>query len=327
MVEVGDLIFGHIKGYRPWPARVMGPSNVAGKFSVFFFGTYQTGELKQRDIHQYSAENIAKWGKPGKNQAFNKALKEIEENPKDISENNSYQVPEPKPKTPKKPPTRKLYVQVKGTEDVIEIDVDKNRPKSFTSKQEANLWEEKTLREILKFKKLVEEGKYVPEEVVQRLEAKPNKTEDELQIIEKWKHVKLDRKEKIEWLKTEASLAQSDLDVRKCLSVEDPKLDECMELLQHIDKLPFTQLMLKKQPQVVKSIHKICSYLGTGDSEKTQKIRELASGLMTKIEGCFDAPENTGNFYAFFTEEVKKFQEKTSSWPSEKVTYMVTDVE
>ena len=90
MVEIGDLIFGHIKGYRPWPARVMGQAN-AGKFSVFFFGTYQTGELKQRDIHQYSAENIAKWGKPGKNQAFNKALKEIEENPKDISENNSYQ--------------------------------------------------------------------------------------------------------------------------------------------------------------------------------------------------------------------------------------------
>jgi len=246
MVEVGDLIFGHIKGYRPWPARVMGSSNKAGHFSVFFFGTYQTGDLKPREIYQYTAENIAKWGKSGKNQAFNKALKEIEENPKDISENNSYQVPEPKPKPPKKPPTRKLYVQVKGTEDVIEIDVDKNRPKSFASKQEANLWEEKTLREILKFKKLVEEGKYVPEEVVQRLEAKPNKTEEELEIIEKWKHVKLDRKEKIEWLKTEASLAQSDLDVRKCLSVEDPKLDECIDLLQKIDTLPFTQLMLKK---------------------------------------------------------------------------------
>ena len=91
MVEVGDLIFGHIKGYRPWPARVMGPSNKAGHFSVFFFGTYQTGDLKPREMYQYTTENIAKYGKPGKNQPFNKALKEIEENPKDISENNSYQ--------------------------------------------------------------------------------------------------------------------------------------------------------------------------------------------------------------------------------------------
>ena len=116
-------------------------------------------------------------------------------------------------------------------------------------------------------------------------------------------------------------------DVRKCLSVDDPKLDECIDLLQKIDTLPFTQLMLKKQPQVVKSIHKICSYAGTGDKEKTQKIREMANGLMTKVQGCFDVPENTTNFYAFFAEEVKQFLEKTSTWPSEKVTYMTSDVE
>merc|ERR1711973_892567 len=53
-------------------------------------------------MYQYTAENIAKYGKPGKNQPFNKALKEIEENPKDISENNSYQ-----------------GNSFKGTEDVI----------------------------------------------------------------------------------------------------------------------------------------------------------------------------------------------------------------
>ena len=77
-----------------------------------------------------------------------------------------------KPKPPKRPQHRKLYVQVKGTEDMIEIDVDKNRPKSFASQREASEWEEKTLRDILKFKKLVEDGKFVPEEVVQRLEAR-----------------------------------------------------------------------------------------------------------------------------------------------------------
>ena len=55
---------------------------------------------------------------------------------------------------------------------MIEIDVDKNRPKNFASKEEANDWEEKTLRDILRFKKLVEDGKFVPEEVVQRLQAK-----------------------------------------------------------------------------------------------------------------------------------------------------------
>ena len=90
MAEVGDLVFAHIKGFRPWPARVTGQANKAGKYSVFFFGTYQTGELKKQDIHQYSPENISKWGKDGKNKAFNRALKEIQENPKDISENQSF---------------------------------------------------------------------------------------------------------------------------------------------------------------------------------------------------------------------------------------------
>jgi len=333
MVEVGDLVFAHIKGFRPWPARVMGQANKAGKYSVFFFGTYQTGELKKQDIHQYSPENISKWGKDGKNKAFNRALKEIQENPKDISENQSFHsVPaptKPEAKAPKRPQHRKLYVQVKGTEDMIEIDVDKNRPKNFASKEEANDWEEKTLRDILRFKKLVEDGKFVPEEVVQRLQAKENKTEQEVQIVESWKYVQLDRKEKIEWLKTEATLAQYDLDIRKCLSLENPQLDQCMEILMDMNNLKISQLMLKKQPQVVKSIHKICSYVGTSDTtennEKTKRIRDTANAITNKMADCFDGGSEKDNFYPFFTEQVKKFQDKTSSWPSEKITYLTTE--
>ena len=95
-----------------------------------------------------------------------------------------------------------------------------------------------------RFKKLVEDGKFVPEEVVQRLQAKENKTEQEAQIIESWKYVQLDRKEKIEWLKTEATLAQYDLDIQKCLSLENPQLDQCMEILKDLNNLKISQLML-----------------------------------------------------------------------------------
>ena len=85
-VEIGDLVFAKIKGYSPWPARVMDKSQVAGKFSVFFFGTYQTANIKQCDIYQYNDENKAKWGTGKKNKNLERALKEIEENPIDISE-------------------------------------------------------------------------------------------------------------------------------------------------------------------------------------------------------------------------------------------------
>ena len=40
---------------------------------------------------------------------------------------------------------------------------------------------------------------------------------------------------------------------------------------------------------------------------------------------CFDGGPEKDNFYPFFTEQVKKFQEKTSSWPSEKITYLTTE--
>ena len=212
---------------------------------------------------------------------------------------------------------------------MIEIDMDKNRPQNFASKEEANDWEEKTLRDILRFKKLVEDGKFVPEEVVQRLQAKENKTEQEVQIIESWKYVQLDRKEKIEWLKTEAMLAQYNLDIQKCLSLENPKLDQCLEILKDLNNLEISQLMLKKQPQVVKSIHKICTYVGTSDTtednEKTKRIRDSANAMTKKMAGCFDGGFEHDNFYTFFIEQVKKFQEKTSSWPSEKITYLTTE--
>ena len=96
-----------------------------------------------------------------------------------------------------------------------------------------------------------------------------------------------------------------------------------------MNNLKISQLMLKKQPQVVKRIHKICSLVGTSntteDDEKTKRIRDSANAMTHKMAGCFDGGSEHDNFYTFFTEQVKKFQEKTSSWPSEKITYLTTE--
>ena len=87
--------------------------------------------------------------------------------------------------------------------------------------------------------------------------------------------------------------------------------------------------MLKKQPHVVKSIHKIRTYVGTSstteDNEKIKRIRDSANDMNKKMAGCFLGGFEHDNFYTFFTEQVKKFQEKMSSWPSEKITYLTTE--
>jgi len=335
MSNVGDLVFARVKGYRAWPARIQ---ELIGKdrFSVFFYGTYQHGVVKQKDIWLYSFKEM--WAKTGKNKTFNRALKEIEESP-DISEN-----PPPLPaakrsplksdKRKKRKPSnttdnhRKLYVQVKGTDEMIEIDLDRNRPNFFSSKIEADKWEEKNLKEVLRFKKLVEEGKYVPEEVITRLQNKKSKTDDEVKLIEKWAVLQNDRKEKVEWLKTEANLAQADLDLRACLSLHYPKLDKCLQILRSIQNLPVTPLMLKKQPQVVQSLQKICSYVGPNDpsvdKEKILNVRNLANAVMIKVQGCFGISENV-NFMSHFHDELKKFREKIENLPSDKVTYMTSE--
>ena len=92
-----------------------------------------------------------------------------------------------------------MWVQVKDTEDIIEIDLDKNRPRHFASKEDAKQWEEKSARDALKFKQLVEAGKYVPEEVVQRLEQKEHKTMAEQGILNKWAILSNDRAQKVIW--------------------------------------------------------------------------------------------------------------------------------
>lgn len=140
-IEVNDLVFARVKGFKAWPARVIEPKD-GGKFTVFFYGTYQTGRVMEKDMWLFNAETKQKFG-TGKNKTFIKALKEIENNP-DISKEDLRFAKEDSEKnvddqgTPKKksgrPSHRKMYVQIKNTNEIIEIDVDKNRPKNFPTR-------------------------------------------------------------------------------------------------------------------------------------------------------------------------------------------------
>ena len=60
--------------------------------------------------------------------------------------------------------------------------MDKDRPK-FNTKKEAMQWDDNRSTEALRFKNLVEAGKYVPPEVITRLEAKTNRNNAEQAIL------------------------------------------------------------------------------------------------------------------------------------------------
>lgn len=77
----GDLIFAKVKGYPPWPARVTAAADAKGtKFSVFFFGTYETANVKRDEMWLYDDASKARYGKQ-KRKGFAEAIDQIENNP------------------------------------------------------------------------------------------------------------------------------------------------------------------------------------------------------------------------------------------------------
>ena len=59
---VGQLVFAKVKGFPAWPAKVLAvrPGNGC-KYSVFFFGTQQTGNVKETHLWSNSESNAARF--------------------------------------------------------------------------------------------------------------------------------------------------------------------------------------------------------------------------------------------------------------------------
>lgn len=203
----------------------------------------------------------------------------------------------------------------------------------------ADEWERENMRQVLKFIKLVEEGKFVPEEVIDRLEKKKKKTDEEQAFVDKWKLLSKDRRQKITWLETEMKLANLDMELKQCLTQPDlaskgpigmksPNMDRSIEILKELHALEVSPLMLKKQPQVIKSIFNLCNYKCPKGFEvmetKGKNIQLLAKDIICKLEACFQCPDNV-LFNEFFNKTVREFQDKIKDLPSEKVSFMTNE--
>lgn len=345
LFKVDDLVFAKIKGYKPWPGRILElkPGN---KAVVFFFGTYDKGQVLIKDMWLYNEESKAKYapanGKRPKK--FQQALEEIVDWPDMLpfegksEEQEAEDSLEPVKKKQRGDPEvshRKLWVQVKDTGDIIEIDLDKDRPK-FNTKKEAMQWDDNRANDALRFKTLVEAGKYVPPEVITRLEAKTNRNNAEQAILDKWMFLQEDRQEKIQWLKTEMKIADSESQLRKILHPGKPDLESIIEHLQELNSLLVSKLMLKKQPQVFETVDRLCHYVGpkttsnqstnAKGTENITTIRSLANTIYSKWTSYFEEiPSNPENFMENFKSLIEKFKHSVRDLPEEKLKFMVCE--
>jgi len=79
--EPGDLVFAKVKGYPPWPARITGMAS-KDRYKIYFYGTYETANLKNEDIWNYTETNKDKFApKNLKRKGYSEGLDELENNP------------------------------------------------------------------------------------------------------------------------------------------------------------------------------------------------------------------------------------------------------
>ena len=90
-----------------------------------------------------------------------------------------------------------MWTSIKATGDTIEINMeDSDKPQIFDSKDEEIEWSRKAAKNILKFKKIVESGLFIPVEITRKLVEKANRTPLEDEILANEKTI-ANRKEKV----------------------------------------------------------------------------------------------------------------------------------
>ena len=79
----GDLVFAKVKGYPAWPAKITSQAPKSSTFRVFFYGTYETANVKKNDVWPYTQENRDKFGTEVnlKRKGYQEGLEQIENTP------------------------------------------------------------------------------------------------------------------------------------------------------------------------------------------------------------------------------------------------------
>jgi len=232
---------------------------------------------------------------------------------------------------------RKMWVKVKNTDDLIEINLDKDRPDTFESNEAKIEWELASARKALKFKKRVESGEFIPPEIKKKLEEKEKLSDEDRAVLNREKQLEK-RKNKLRWLKIEQKLVDLDIAVKTALHLERPAPDRCITALDELNELAVAPLMLKKQPDIVTTIRRLRKYIGPQsycnwpDKDARDKmeravatIQAKSDQIYNKFKSYFAFQEGGKTFWEMFEAEVSEFRNKTSGMEESKVLSLIRD--
>uniref|UniRef100_A0A224XN30 Putative hepatoma-derived growth factor n=1 Tax=Panstrongylus lignarius TaxID=156445 RepID=A0A224XN30_9HEMI len=224
-----------------------------------------------------------------------------------------------------------IFASINESEKV-KIPLKLNRP-DFSDEKSAELWDDMVLKYANSLKKRIESGE---------------KMSDLQEIMNEWTAMKSfefnkDRapeedKQKYEFLHTESLLLEIDINIKSALNLQKAQPDKCIALLDKLNELKITPLMLKKHPELVHTIKKMRKYVGNihrwnmteedleAFKESAGRIRVKSEHIYNKFKSLFLNPD-INNFWEFFNKEVERFQEKTRSMSLHQLFSIVQEPE
>lgn len=229
---------------------------------------------------------------------------------------------------------RKIWVKKKNSaDDLIEIQLDKEKPERWESHDQKLRWTLSTARNASRLKEFVELGEYIPNELIEVLKTKSQLTPEEKNQLKKVSE-QAARREKITWLMREQELVDTNIAIRTALQTKNPDTEECVSLLQCLLRSEEVDpLMVVKQPTIIQTVRLLRGYQGPADlgqleekeRERTKRnvrnINSMAETIYKKIVAKFNFKETaTNKFQDHLNSEVKAFDLATAGLrPNQKL--------
>ncbi|XP_073999548.1 uncharacterized protein [Rhodnius prolixus] len=319
--EVGETVFAKIPGFPYWPAKIWSvikgsPDKV--RYEVYIYGFKQIRVLKEHRLCK-SMEIMKLDRLKMTNKWFRKAVEDFE---RDVNIMTTI-LNEMAQLRLSDEPLKRDCKAIKGKPDgdvisatdplglQIDIPLNLNRP-NFADDKRATEWNVIVLQQAYLLKARIERG-----ETVSAHQEMDDWTKSKAFEVRRGLLLERKRQARIRFFKTESRMVNLHRHVKLALNSEAPHPGNCVFFLSQLFNLPITPLMLKKHPQVLKTICEIRSYFHKNGSWNMSHKPFLLE-LFTEVEIIFykfknllkiDTDEHVAKI---FKRQLRIFRAKTS---------------
>jgi len=314
---VGDLVFAKVKGYPAWPARVTGRTT-GGKYCVFFFGTFEVGNMKPEEMWPYNKKFLDRFGPQNmKKKWYSEGLYQIEHSPEIAFQEVAVErggdvqgcgdVVDDQIPYDEKIEHEPILVKVLSSNQVTEISVNQEHGDDSLQEKVTNIkikCKFGIAEAILKDKDSI-----MDEKVKQQLREKV-----EMVKMETKENILLRKIEKLKWLRTEQKLVDVVCQIQKSMSGGTNNMLKCVEMLKLLEKIDIKPLMVIKMPEVFMTVRRLSSeWITGGEGSLTEEVRERSERVREKIILEFMGfPTGLEEFNDILEDKVNEFKKKYS---------------